>query len=100
LTVFLAVLAGGAFMGPLGALLAIPFAAALQVIVSDALRTRRSHFDFDDGSAAAASATHGPAWRHVLTNFLGDSDNRQTAPPVDPSETASGPADAPGKRAP
>jgi predicted PurR-regulated permease PerM len=95
LTVFLAVLAGGAFMGPLGALLAIPFAAALQVIVSDALRTRRSRLDFEDtgGAAAAAGATHGPAWRHVLTNFLSDADDNRAAPPVDPSEPDAGASD-------
>jgi predicted PurR-regulated permease PerM len=41
LTVFIAVLAGGEFMGPLGALLAIPFAAALQVIIGDAVTERQ-----------------------------------------------------------
>ena len=56
LTVFLAVLTGGAFMGPLGALLAIPFAAALQVIVSDILRARRARMGVPSAGAAAASA--------------------------------------------
>jgi predicted PurR-regulated permease PerM len=41
LTVFLAILVGAEFMGILGALLAIPIAAAIQVIVSDYLKSRR-----------------------------------------------------------
>ena len=45
LTVFLAVLIGGQYIGPLGALLAIPFAAAIQVIVVDAMRTRQQRFE-------------------------------------------------------
>lgn len=41
LTVFLALLVGTEFMGILGALLAIPIAAAIQVIVSEYIRARR-----------------------------------------------------------
>ncbi|MCC6675324.1 MAG: hypothetical protein IT339_09025, partial [Thermomicrobiales bacterium] len=41
LTVFLALLVGTEFMGIIGALLAIPIAAALQVIVSEYIRARR-----------------------------------------------------------
>ncbi|MGI8476348.1 MAG: AI-2E family transporter, partial [Thermomicrobiales bacterium] len=41
LTVFTAILTGTAFMGIAGALLAIPVAAAVQVIVVDALKARR-----------------------------------------------------------
>jgi predicted PurR-regulated permease PerM len=40
LTVFLAVLAGSTYMGPIGALLALPIAAAIQVIIQDAMRVR------------------------------------------------------------
>jgi predicted PurR-regulated permease PerM len=41
LTVFLALLVGTEFMGILGALLAIPIAAAIQVIVSEYIRAKR-----------------------------------------------------------
>lgn len=41
LTVFLALLVGTEFMGIIGALLAIPIAAAIQVIVSEYIRARR-----------------------------------------------------------
>jgi len=42
LTVILAILAGTALLGPVGALLAIPIAAAVQVIVADWLQARRA----------------------------------------------------------
>jgi len=42
LTVFLAILVGTEFMGVVGALLAIPIAAAVQVIVSDLIKARRA----------------------------------------------------------
>lgn len=82
LTVFLAVLAGGQFMGPLGALLAIPFAAAIQVIVEDALRVRRERHEF----ATVPAHPQSSAWRSVLTQFLGDSEHRRPRVPADPSE--------------
>ncbi|HYO29668.1 MAG TPA: AI-2E family transporter [Thermomicrobiales bacterium] len=41
MTVFLAILAGTQFLGVVGALLAIPFAAAVQVVLTDYLATRR-----------------------------------------------------------
>jgi len=41
LTVFLALLVGTEFMGIIGALLAIPIAAAIQVIISEYIRARR-----------------------------------------------------------
>jgi hypothetical protein len=84
LTVFLAVLAGAEFMGPIGALLAIPFAAALQVIVSDMLRTRRTRFTHDDPAGHPAGS--GGSWRTVLTQFLGDTDSHPPNIPADPSE--------------
>jgi predicted PurR-regulated permease PerM len=84
LTVFLAVLAGAEFMGPLGALLAIPFAAALQVIVADALRLRRIRFGLRDRGELMPAG--GPPWRTVLTQFLGDHDERGPTVPADPLE--------------
>lgn len=89
LTVFLAVLAGGQFMGPLGALLAIPFAAAVQVIVTDALRARRERNELAwvSGNPHPQSS----AWRSVLTQFLGDSEHRRPHVPADPAEPAPDP---------
>ncbi|HMM42411.1 MAG TPA: AI-2E family transporter [Thermomicrobiales bacterium] len=84
LTVFLAVLAGGQFMGPLGALLAIPFAAAIQVIIGDALRVRRQRSEI--ATAPAQPQPHSPGWRSVLTQFLGDSDHGRPRVPADPTE--------------
>ncbi|MCO5178314.1 MAG: AI-2E family transporter [Thermomicrobiales bacterium] len=85
LTVFLAVLAGGQFMGPLGALLAIPFAAAIQVIIEDALRVRRARTILAP-SVPVAPPPHGSNWRNVLTQFLGDAEHRHPRVPADPSE--------------
>lgn len=85
LTVFLAVLAGGQFMGPLGALLAIPFAAAIQVIIEDALRVRRARTVFAS-AAPEAPPQHSSNWRGVLTQFLGDAEQRHPRVPADPSE--------------
>ena len=82
LTVFLAVLAGGQFMGPLGALLAIPVAAALQVIVVDALRMRQQRAEFAMGVASAGTP---PSWRAVLTQFLGE--NEAHGPPRGGAQT-------------
>ncbi|MGH2532003.1 MAG: AI-2E family transporter [Thermomicrobiales bacterium] len=45
LTVILAVLVGGSLGGPLGAILAIPLGAAVQVFVQDVLRTRAVEVD-------------------------------------------------------
>lgn len=44
MTVFLAILAGTQFLGILGAVLAIPVAAAVQVLLSDYFRSRREHY--------------------------------------------------------
>lgn len=87
LTVFLAVLAGGQFMGPLGALLAIPFAAAIQVIIGDALRTRRQRIE--QAAVIGLPGVTAPQWRSILTQFLGDSDQRHPRVPADPSERSS-----------
>jgi predicted PurR-regulated permease PerM len=69
LTVFLALLVGTEFMGILGALLAIPIAAAIQVIVSEYIRARR------EGESAPVSSN----WRWLGDrHFLG----RSTRPPT------------------
>lgn len=44
MTVFLAILAGTQFLGILGAVLAIPIAAAVQVVLSDYFRSRREEY--------------------------------------------------------
>ena len=44
MTVFLAILAGTQFLGVLGAVLAIPVAAAVQVLLSDYFRARREDY--------------------------------------------------------
>jgi predicted PurR-regulated permease PerM len=86
LTVFLAVLAGGQFMGPLGALLAIPLAAAIQVIISDAIRMRRQQSELDAPVDLHARETHTQRWRSVLTQFLHDDRGHPPVVPADPSE--------------
>ncbi|HEY8448087.1 MAG TPA: AI-2E family transporter [Thermomicrobiales bacterium] len=58
LTVLIAILAGSTFMNVIGAFLAIPIAAAVQVIVADYLRTRRQADRQTDGQAAG--------WRWML----------------------------------
>lgn len=91
LTVFLAVLIGGQFMGPLGALLALPFAAAIQVLIADALRVREARTEFATAEVAAMPSAQN--WRTILTQFLGDPDHPD-APPRGPGGTVgpSGPA--------
>ncbi len=55
LTVFVAILAGTEFMGPAGAVLAIPIAALVQVLVTDYLDARRG--------ANRATPVSMPGWR-------------------------------------
>ena len=57
LSVFLAILAGTQFMGVIGAVLAIPVAATLQVIITDFLDARRGRNEARDVSG----------WRWMLT---------------------------------
>lgn len=76
LTVFIAVLAGGQYMGPIGALLALPIAAALQVIIQDALRARQQRYGLDPVMEGAGKAS--PAWRSVVTQFLSDDDDDES----------------------
>lgn len=89
LTVFIAVLAGGQYMGPIGALLALPIAAALQVIIQDALRMRQQRF------ALTASAHPGvdpsASWKTIVSQFLADDDpESQTESAVPPESGRSG----------
>ncbi|MDP9362856.1 MAG: AI-2E family transporter [Chloroflexota bacterium] len=61
LTVFLALLVGGALGGPVGAVLAIPVAAAIQVLVQNLLRSREEGVDTGaTGAAVAATFTGRP----------------------------------------
>ncbi|HET8626773.1 MAG TPA: AI-2E family transporter [Thermomicrobiales bacterium] len=53
LTTILAILAGGEFRGVAGALLAVPVAGALQVILADLLREKREREDAERGSVGA-----------------------------------------------
>jgi len=93
LTVFVAILAGTEFMGLAGALLAIPFAAAIQVLLTDYLDARRTA-SRGPGQAPAAL----PAWRWMR----GPSAVGGRANPVDPAEVppaAPPAAPSPGSRA-
>lgn len=57
LTVIIAVQVGGAIGGAVGAILAIPIAAAGQVIVQDLLATRKESLDFGDRRSRPTLAT-------------------------------------------
>lgn len=78
LTVILAILVGTEFMGILGALLAIPIAAAIQVIVSDLLKVRRAQ----DPIPQSVSS-----WRWLGERLLPDRDpwNKPGPPPPVPT---------------
>jgi predicted PurR-regulated permease PerM len=67
LTVFVAVLAGGVYMGVLGALLAIPIAAGLQVVVGDLIRERQRQMQL---SPAGMSSSSSLDWRGIFGQFL------------------------------
>jgi hypothetical protein len=58
LTVFVAILAGTQLMGIIGAILAIPIAAGLQVVLTDYMDQRRSRF--------AIEPVQGSGWRWML----------------------------------
>ena len=58
LTVFVAILAGTQLMGIIGAILAIPIAAGLQVVLTDFMDQRRSSF--------AIEPVQGSGWRWML----------------------------------
>ncbi len=94
LAVFVAVLAGGQFAGPLGALLALPIAATIQVMVVEVLQGRQRRLVFETGETSPGPPT---AWRSVLTQFLGHEVKKapgqdavptsQPSPPVEESIT-------------
>jgi predicted PurR-regulated permease PerM len=67
LTVFIAVLAGGVYMGVLGALLAIPIAAGLQVIVGDLIRERQRQMQLAPATTTASTSLD---WRGIFGQFL------------------------------
>lgn len=78
LAVFIAVLAGGQFAGPLGALMALPIAATIQVIIVEVLQSREDELALAESSGVLGS---GAPWRTVLTQFLGyDSDIQSNEP--------------------
>lgn len=82
LTVFVAILAGTQYLNIAGALLAIPVAAAVQVILSDYLRGRRN----EDGTGEAM-----PNWRWMRGQFGLVGTNHTHAhshPPPPPAEAA------------
>jgi predicted PurR-regulated permease PerM len=68
LTVFVAILAGTQYLGVLGALLAIPIAAAIQVIVSEYFKSRRETY--------RAVEVVSPGWRWMRGSTV-----TVTAPP-------------------
>jgi predicted PurR-regulated permease PerM len=89
LTVLVAILAGTAFMNVIGAFLAIPIAAVVQVLVSDYLRTRRE--------ANRLPESQGTGWRWMRDQLqhevFHDSDRPERAERRTP-ERASTPAGA------
>ncbi len=100
LTVFVAVLAGGVYMGVLGALLAIPIAAGLQVIVGDLIRERQRQMQL----APAGMETSSLDWRGIFGQFLthdqingrGDEENEDESSPSDEPERRRGSSGQPG----
>ncbi len=80
LTVFVAILAGTQFYGPLGALLAIPIAALVQILITDYLDRRR-------GAHRPGTALNLPGWRW-MRGPLGSGENGGSAVhfPIDASE--------------
>jgi len=79
LTVFLAILVGTEFMGVLGALLSIPIAAAIQVIVSDLIKARR---------AADQAPQTVSSWRWLGERLMPERDPWSRPPPATQSQYA------------
>ena len=88
MTVFLAILAGTQFLGVVGALLAIPFAAAVQVVLTDYLATRRE---------ANRVGMPLPGWRWMRGPALPAAASTTPAPPP---ATTPAPAASPNHAAP
>lgn len=83
LTVFVAVLAGGVYMGVLGALLAIPIAAGLQVVVGDLIRERQRQMQL---SPVGAAIERRPLdWRGIFGQFLTHDQPSRRNPEEEPS---------------
>ncbi len=73
LTVILAVLVGSTVGGPLGAILAIPVGAAVQVLVEDMLRNREDDADGAFRSGLGGTGREGPAADLIGTSGANDS---------------------------
>jgi hypothetical protein len=81
-TVFVAILAGTQFLGILGALLAIPIAAAVQVVITDQFQARRE--------ARRTSGAALPGWRWMrgpLTSAAGSPAPEPVTPAPEPQIT-------------
>lgn len=96
LTVFLAVLAGGQYIGPLGALLALPVAAALQVIIQDVLRVRQQKVGLDPVFESAFDPPQ--SWRSIVTQFLADDDKAHRQRKQDSARDGDDSPDIPRRR--
>lgn len=80
LTVFLAILVGTEFMGVVGAILAIPIAAAIQVIVSDLIKARKA----EDQIPQTVSS-----WRWLGERLMPERDPWSRPPPATQSQATS-----------
>ncbi|MGH2534792.1 MAG: AI-2E family transporter [Thermomicrobiales bacterium] len=80
LTVFIAILAGTEFRGIAGAVLAIPVAAAVQVIITDYLRTRRAV------GHPSESVLSGWRWMRGYHTGLPDDEPPPPEPPAAPRQ--------------
>jgi predicted PurR-regulated permease PerM len=87
LTVFVAILAGTEFKGVPGAILAIPVAAAVQVILTDYLRTRREAAHGTEPSAAG--------WRWMLGHAAPGPSETEPAGVAKPEEESASEAPEP-----
>jgi predicted PurR-regulated permease PerM len=68
LSVIIAVFIGGGLLGPLGAVIAIPVAAAVQVLVQNLLRARADHPEDDDVTDILSDALPNLAQHKVQTS--------------------------------
>jgi predicted PurR-regulated permease PerM len=87
LTVFVAILAGTQYLGVLGALLAIPIAAAVQVILSEYMKGRR-----EQRQATEAVA---PGWRWIRNSTTAVSQPPPDLPAVPTAKTGQIPPTSP-----
>jgi predicted PurR-regulated permease PerM len=94
LTVFLAILAGTQLMGVPGAVLAIPIAATIQVIITDFLDQRRLRLSSEE--------TPMSGWRWMLSRGIGRDQHGDVAPlmPEDDAEQIESEPVYPGPQAP